>query len=77
MVKEVTVTMNKKIILYIVVGILVLALLLVTLFPGMIQALKDSGKTTADKCSPGPGYTEQSWREHMSHHPNIYAECLS
>ncbi len=69
--------MDKKIILYIIIGLLVLGLLLLTLFPGTIQAWKDSGKSAEDKCFPAPGYTEESWREHMSHHPNIYAECLS
>jgi len=69
--------MDKKIILYIIIGLLVLGLLLLTLFPGTIQAWKDSGKSGLDKCKPAPGYTEESWREHMGHHPNIYKECLS
>ncbi len=69
--------MNKKIILYILIGILILGLLLLTFFPGMIQAFKDSGKTGEDKCAPEPGYTEQEWIEHMGHHPNLYKECLS
>jgi len=69
--------MDKKIILYIVAGIMVLLLLLMTFFPGMIYAWKDSGKSGEDLCTPQPGYTEESWREHMGHHPNIYAECLS
>ena len=69
--------MDKRIILYIIIGIVILLLLLFTFFPGTIQAWKDSGKSTADKCKPESGYTEQEWREHMSHHPNIYRECLS
>ncbi|HKZ33705.1 MAG TPA: hypothetical protein VJ142_00505 [Candidatus Nanoarchaeia archaeon] len=72
--------MDKKVILYIVLGIVVLALLLFTIFPGMIHAVKDSGivgNNVLDKCKPAPGYTEEAWREHMGHHPNIYAECLS
>jgi len=71
--------MDKKIILYVVIGILVLGLLLLTFFPGTIQAWKDSGKSGSDKCSPpaGSDYTEESWREHMSHHPDIYKECLT
>lgn len=69
--------MDKKIILYVIVGLLILGLLLLTFFPGIIQAWKDSGKSGLDKCAPQPGYTEESWREHMSHHPNIYAECLN
>ena len=68
--------MDKRIILYLIVGILTLFLLVLTFFPGIIQAWRDSGKTGEDKCSPAPGYTEESWREHMSHHPDIYAECL-
>ena len=69
--------MDKKIILYIIIGLLVLGLLVLTFFPGMIYAIKDSSSSGEDKCTPGPGYTEESWREHMSHHPNIYAECLT
>ena len=71
--------MDKKIILYIIVGIIVLGLVIATIFPGMIHAIKDSqatGNSIEDKCSPAPGYTEEAWREHMSHHPDIYNECL-
>ena len=72
--------MDKKIVLYVMIGILVIGLLLFTIFPGVIYAVKDSGiagNNVADKCKPAPGYTEESWREHMSHHPNIYRECLN
>jgi hypothetical protein len=74
--------MNKRVIWYVIIGLLIAALLLFTFFPGMIHhAFRDSGITgesVEDKCSPpvGGGYTEESWREHMSHHPNIYKECL-
>ncbi len=75
--------MNKKILLYGALGLVVLVLALFTIFPGMIYAVKDAGITgnslsnsTNDKCSPAPGYDEESWREHMSHHPNIYKECF-
>jgi len=68
--------MNKQIILYAILGILVLVLLFFTIFPGMIDAVRDSGKSVSDLCSPELGYTEDSWKEHMSHHPNIYSECL-
>ena len=27
-------------------------------------------------CLAPAGYTEESWREHMSHHPDEYRECL-
>jgi len=29
-----------------------------------------------DKCVTPPGYNEQEWKEHMSHHLDIYKECL-
>ena len=69
--------MNKKIVLYVITGLLVLGLLIMTFFPGTIQALKDSGKSIEDKCKPASGYTKESWQEHMSHHPGIYKECLT
>lgn len=69
--------MNKQIILYVIAGVLILGLLFMTFFPGRIQAWRDSGKSEDDKCSVKPGYTEESWRDHMSHHPDIYRECLS
>ncbi len=69
--------MNKDIILYIISGVLIMGILIMTFFPGTIQAWKDSGKSVDDKCKPAQGYTEESWKEHMSHHPNIYKECLT
>lgn len=71
--------MDKKleIIAYAVVGLAILGLLILTFFPGTIQAFKDSGKSGSELCKPEPGYTEESWREHMSHHPQIYKECLT
>jgi len=67
---------DKKIILYIILGLIVIGLLILTFFPGIITAWKDSGKSGEDICKVGPGYTEESWREHMSHHPEIYKDCL-
>jgi len=29
-----------------------------------------------DKCATPAGYTDESWRQHMGHHPDRYAECL-
>ena len=71
--------MDKKIILYIIIGLLIFGLLLLTFFPGIMQAISDSGKPANEKCNPpvGSDYTEESWREHMSHHPNLYKECLT
>lgn len=30
----------------------------------------------ADRCQTPEGYSDQGWREHMSHHPDRYKECL-
>ena len=53
--------MSNKIILYAIVFILLALLISMTLFPGIIHAWKDSGKSGLDKCKPAPGYTEESW----------------
>ncbi len=66
-----------RIIVYVIAGLLIIALLVMTFFPGTIQAWKDSGSSGLEKCNPAPGYTEESWREHMGHHPDIYKECLT
>jgi len=29
-----------------------------------------------DICATPPGYSDESWREHMSHHPDRYKACL-
>ncbi len=29
-----------------------------------------------DKCAAPPGYTDGQWKEHMSHHPDMYEGCL-
>ncbi len=31
---------------------------------------------TKDPCATPEGYTDESWREHMGHHPGQYKECL-
>ena len=30
-----------------------------------------------DKCQTPPGYTDEKWTEHMSHHPDQYQECFT
>jgi len=30
----------------------------------------------SDICQTPPGYDEEVWRQHMSHHPDRYAGCL-
>jgi hypothetical protein len=31
---------------------------------------------TEDPCATPEGYTDESWREHMGHHPDQYKDCL-
>lgn len=69
--------MNKKILLYLALGIVVLLLILFTAFPSMTYAIKDFSSDSEDKCSPPEGVSQEDWNEHMSHHPNMYKECLS
>jgi len=77
--------MGKKIFLYIGITIVILGLVIFTFFPNMIYAIKAIGKTGNafasdsgdDICSPPAGTSEEEWKEHMSHHPNIYKECLN
>jgi len=69
--------MDKKIILYIIIGLIITGLVILTFFPNMIYVFKDSVDSATDKCVPPPGQTEESWNEHMSHHPIMYRECLS
>ncbi|MBS3158459.1 hypothetical protein J4206_04185 [Candidatus Woesearchaeota archaeon] len=35
-----------------------------------------AAENPADKCAVPEGYDEQSWKEHMSHHPDRYKGCL-
>lgn len=37
---------------------------------------KYSAAELPDKCKVPPGYDEKSWKEHLGHHPDRYAECL-
>ncbi|PIN85114.1 MAG: hypothetical protein COV47_03855 [Candidatus Diapherotrites archaeon CG11_big_fil_rev_8_21_14_0_20_37_9] len=29
-----------------------------------------------DKCAVPPGQDPEKWKEHLGHHPDLYAECL-
>lgn len=35
-----------------------------------------AAQNPADICATPAGYTDAEWQEHMSHHPDMYAECL-
>ena len=68
--------MGKKVIIYIIMALFILGLVYLALYPGTMRAWKDSGKSGGEKCKVPQGYTEQEWKEHMGHHPDIYRECL-
>ncbi|OIO81423.1 hypothetical protein AUJ84_01115 [Candidatus Pacearchaeota archaeon CG1_02_32_132] len=68
--------MDKKIFFYAIAILLVIGLLVMTFFPNMIYAFRDSGNSAEDKCNPPDGQTLEAWTEHMSHHPDIYKGCL-
>jgi len=36
-----------------------------------------SSQVPGNPCATPPGYTDAEWRQHMSHHPDQYAQCLT
>ncbi|MBI4153883.1 hypothetical protein HY501_00965 [Candidatus Woesearchaeota archaeon] len=76
--------MSEKIVLYsaIIIAVFVLAFSVVTMLQTGQTKYTESDYQQAmsaelpDKCATPPGYTDASWREHMGHHPDQYAECL-
>ena len=69
---------DKKVFLYVLLGIVVFVLLVFTFFPNMTYVVKNLfiEDNPNDKCSPPAGYSIEEWIEHMGHHPDIYKECL-
>ena len=35
-----------------------------------------AAQVSSDKCATPAGYTDEQWKQHMSHHPDMYEECL-
>ena len=73
--------MDKKILLYIALGLVILVLLVFTFFPNVIYVFRDSGivgnsVSVQYKCTLPQGVSKEDWQTHMSHHPDIYKECL-
>lgn len=69
--------MDKKIFLYILIGLIIFGILIMTFFPNIVYAFRDAGKTGNSICNPPTGTSLEQWKEHMSHHPDIYRECLT
>ncbi len=74
---------NEKIIVYLLLGLAIVALLWAvysfykTSFFGERYNEALANENSQDKCQTPAGYNDESWREHMSHHPEIYEECLT
>ncbi len=69
---------DKDIILYLIIG-LVLILVIVASFYAInyLSYKKAVSSEQDDICKTPLGYTDESWKEHMGHHPDRYARCLS
>ncbi|MBI5332246.1 MAG: hypothetical protein HZB65_01610 [Candidatus Aenigmarchaeota archaeon] len=73
--------MNKreKIILAVTILAVVAALgavVYATFFYGSDYQKALASENTDNICATPSGYTDASWKDHMSHHPDRYAECL-
>lgn len=74
---------NEKIILYVLFALAVAILLWIgynlyeTMFFGENYQKALQSQDALDKCKTPSGYTDESWRQHMSHHPDMYKECLT
>lgn len=74
--------MSEKLVLYaaIIFAVFLLAVSVVAVMqPKYVQDDYQKAKASeipGDKCATPPDYTDADWKEHMSHHPDQYAECL-
>ena len=78
---------NEKIvlILFSIIIIASVAIMLYTLLPTSAPVLENNGTNFQayaaradpnDICAVPTGTDPEEWKEHLSHHPDIYAECL-
>ncbi len=71
---------HSDIILYSIVGILLIVTIVIgykwysTYYGSSYQKAIES--ELEDKCKTPSGYTDGDWKDHMSHHPDRYKECL-
>lgn len=81
----VTIVIQKKV-AYAAIILVVVAIVTLNAYafskPGKVEKTAENfnklkAAETADKCATPDGYTDEAWREHMGHHPDIYGECLS
>lgn len=90
MARTVTISLSHKTLLYVAIGVIVIALLVLNVYAFSRPGSSSSGvektaenfdafkaaENPADKCAAPAGYTDEQWKEHMGHHPDQYAECL-
>ena len=72
---------GKKVILYILLFIVFIFLIFSLTFFFIKNSSQEKynefvSAEQEDKCVTPPGYNEQEWKEHMSHHPDRYKGCL-
>jgi len=65
----------------IIIAIIVLAFSVYTMthsYPYTEQNYQQAkaAEIPGNKCATPSGYTDIQWKQHMSHHPDQYAECL-
>ncbi len=71
-----------KIISYVLLGLVLIAMVfsIGTFFSKGYSQEKYEKFVSAegdDKCKTPSGYTDKEWKDHMSHHPEQYKECLN
>ena len=55
---------NKEYVYYIIIGIIILGILILTFFPQVVYIVRDAGDNSLDKCKAPNGYTQEKWEEH-------------
>ena len=73
---------SEDILLYILLGVVIIALIFsISTFFNKGYSQSDYNKFVsaegADKCKTPEGYTDKEWKDHISHHPDRYRECLT
>lgn len=66
---------SAKIFLAIIIVFVAIALIFTVSNAIKINNMKENKKID-NVCEVPEGYTEESWNEHMSHHPDRYKQCL-
>jgi len=75
--------MKIKLIDIIIVSLVIAVVFIIVLMINPLSKEKSAESVSQDLkidsdelCAVQPGYDEKEWREHMSHHPDRYKDCL-